>query len=188
MSHWATLCLSDMQTPEPNCKSAEDKGEEKEEKREGTSSHDTASPSPVNFTLFGEGYVCLPNRSASRSTQDLVTHSDANTSTHMHNNTEQDQLCPDNTQRSDNGDIQPGLIEPTSGHQPSAYTSGPFTPWPQGGTVQASGYCLLPQPSWEQHSNPQHGREEHMKKDQMKLFACFFISIPLSFNLPMLSC
>ncbi|XP_053194414.1 cytokine receptor common subunit beta [Scomber japonicus] len=135
------------QTPEPNCKSAEDKGEEKEEKREETSSHDTASPSPVNFTLFGEGYVCLPNRSASRSTQDLVTHSDANTSTHMHNNTEQDQLCPDNTQRSDNGDIQPGLIEPTSGHRPPAYTSGPFTPWPQGGSVQASGYCLLPQPS-----------------------------------------
>ncbi|XP_062294895.1 cytokine receptor common subunit beta [Scomber scombrus] len=132
------------QTPEPNCKSAEDKGDEKEEKREETSSHDTASPSPVNFTLFGEGYVCLPNRSASRSTQDLVTYSDANTSTHMHNN---NQLCPDNTQRSDNVDIQPGLIEPTSGRQPPAYTSGPFTPWPQGGTVQASGYCLLPQPS-----------------------------------------
>lgn len=132
------------QTPESKCNSVEDKCEEKWEKKEEISSHDTASASPENFTLYGEGYVCLPNRSASRSTQDLVSHSDANTSTHRHDNAEQDQQCPDNTPKLDKVDIQPGLNEPTSCHQPPAYTSGPFTPWPQGGTVQASGYCLLP--------------------------------------------
>eukprot|EP00064_Thunnus_orientalis_P005882 superscaffoldBa00000595_g5896 len=132
------------QTPESKCNSVEDKCEEKWEKKEEISSHDTASASPENFTLYGEGYVCLPNRSASRSTQDLVSHSDANTSTHRHDNAEQDQQCPDNTPKLDKVDIQPGLNEPTSCHQPPAYTSGPFTPWPQGVTVQASGYCLLP--------------------------------------------
>ncbi|XP_049416658.1 cytokine receptor common subunit beta [Epinephelus fuscoguttatus] len=110
---------------------------EKEEEQE-TPSDDSPSPSSGTFTLYGEGYVCLPNRSVSRSTQDLVSHSDANTNTHRHDSAEQDRQCPDKM------DVQPGLSEPTSSHQPPAYTSGPFSPWPQEGNMQASGYCHLP--------------------------------------------
>lgn len=96
------------------------------EEKEEPPSDDSVSPSPVNFALYGEGYVCLPSRSVSRSTQDLVSH---NTNTHIrHASAEQNQ-------------IQPGLREPTSSHQPPAYTSGP---WPQGGAIKDSGYCHLP--------------------------------------------
>ncbi|XP_070780018.1 cytokine receptor common subunit beta [Enoplosus armatus] len=126
------------QSSKPNCKSVDVNCEEKEKEKE-TPSDDSASPSPVNFGLYGGGYVCLPGRSVSRSTQDLVSRSDANTNTHRHVNAEQDPQRPDKTDV-----VQPGLSEPTSSHQPPAYTSGPFTPWPQGGTIQASGYCHLP--------------------------------------------
>lgn len=136
--------VSFWQPLEPNCKSVEDKCDEKWETKEETSSHDTASPTPVNFALYGGGYVCLPNRTTSMSTQDLLSHSEANTSTHRHGNAEQDQQCADSTPRLDKVDIQPDLSKPTSGQQLPAYTSGPFTPWPQGGTTQASGYCMLP--------------------------------------------
>ncbi|KAM7386532.1 hypothetical protein PAMA_009236 [Pampus argenteus] len=130
-----------------NCESVEAECEEKKEKTEETSPHDSAFPPSVNFALYGEGYVCLPSCITSRSTQDLVSHSDANTSTHRHDNAEQDQQCRDNTPRSDSVDIQPGLGEPTSTHQPPANTSGPFTSWPQGESVHVSGYCLLLQTS-----------------------------------------
>uniref|UniRef100_A0A8C9Y2D9 Fibronectin type-III domain-containing protein n=1 Tax=Sander lucioperca TaxID=283035 RepID=A0A8C9Y2D9_SANLU len=115
------------QSSEPSCKSADVKCEDKEKEQE-TPSDSSASPSPVNISLYGEGYVCLPNRSVSRSTQDLISHSDANTNTHRHNSAEQDQQCPDKM------DGQPGLSEP----------AGLFTPWPQGSTAQPSGYCHLP--------------------------------------------
>lgn len=127
------FCLS----PDLKCKSVDVKCEEEEPEKE-TPSGDSSSPSPVNFGLFGEGYVCLPSRSVSRSTQDLVFHSDANTNAHRHDSAEQDQ------QRLDETDDQTGLSEPTSSHQPPAYTSGLFTPWPQEDTIQASGYCHLP--------------------------------------------
>ncbi|XP_037648266.1 cytokine receptor common subunit beta [Sebastes umbrosus] len=125
------------------CQSSESKSAdvncEKKEREQETPSGDSASPSPVNFALFGEGYVCLPSRNISRSTQDLVSHSDANTNTHRHDSAEPDQQCPDKMDMQ-----QPGLSEPTSSPQPPAYTSGPFTSWPQGGTTEASGYCHLP--------------------------------------------
>lgn len=125
------------QSSTPSRRSADVKCEDRERKQE-TPSNDSASPSPATFALYGEGYVCLPNHRVSRSTQDLVSHSDANTNTHRHDSVEQDQQCPDKT------DMQPGLSELANGHQPPAYTSGPFTPWPQGGSTQASGYCHLP--------------------------------------------
>ncbi|XP_070837200.1 cytokine receptor common subunit beta [Chaetodon trifascialis] len=113
----------------------------REETQKDTSSDDSASPSPLNCTFYGEGYVCLPNRCKSRSTQDLVSHSDPNTNTHT---AEQDQHHEDSTMWPDNMDVQPGLGETTSSHQPPPYTSGPFTPWPQGSAIHASGYCHLP--------------------------------------------
>ncbi|XP_041813080.1 cytokine receptor common subunit beta isoform X2 [Chelmon rostratus] len=109
-----------------------------------TPSDDSAPPSPVNFTFYGEGYVRLPNRNESRSTQDLVSHGDGSTNTHRHDSAEQDQRRADATTWPDDTDVRPGLGEPTASHQPSPYTSGPFSPWPQGGTIQASGYCHLP--------------------------------------------
>ncbi|XP_036945970.1 cytokine receptor common subunit beta isoform X2 [Acanthopagrus latus] len=109
---------------------------------------DPASPSPVNFTLYGKGYVCLPSRNVSRSTQDLASHSDANADTLKHGSPEQDQhrpgttLCP-----ADETDVQPAVDEPSISPRPPDYISGPLTAWPQGGNTQASGYCFLPQPT-----------------------------------------
>ncbi|KAL3054136.1 hypothetical protein OYC64_006465 [Pagothenia borchgrevinki] len=99
-----------------------------EEKEQEAPTEDSASPSPLNFALFGEGYVCLPNRNVSRSTQDLVSHSSANT-----NSAEQNQQSPVEM------DVQLGLNEPISSPQTPAFTS-----WPEGGATQASGYCHLP--------------------------------------------
>ncbi|TMS14658.1 Interleukin-3 receptor class 2 subunit beta [Larimichthys crocea] len=121
------------QLSEPNCTSVDVKCEE--EKKE-TPSDDSASSSPATFTIYGQGYVCLPSRSASKSTQDL-THCDADTDSHRQDSAEQDQQHPDKS------DVQQGLdwttSEPTSIHQPPAYVTGPFTSWPQGGTIQPSG-------------------------------------------------
>ncbi|KAK5856588.1 hypothetical protein PBY51_008172 [Eleginops maclovinus] len=113
------------QASEPNSKSMAVTC--KEETREAPS-EDSASPSPLNFGIFGEGYVCLPNRNVSRSTQDLVSHSNSNM-----NSTEQIEQIPDEM------DVQPVLSEPISSPQPPAFTS-----WPEVGTTQASGYCHLP--------------------------------------------
>lgn len=113
-----------------------------------TLSDDPASPFPVNFTLYGKGYVCLPSRKVSRSTQDLVSHSDANTDTLKHGSPEEDQQHPDTTVcPPDEMDVQPAVDEPSISPRPPDYTSGPFTAWPQGGNTQASGYCFLPQPT-----------------------------------------
>ncbi|XP_042361757.1 cytokine receptor common subunit beta isoform X2 [Plectropomus leopardus] len=121
---------------EPSCKSADIEFEETEE--EEPPSDDSACFSPVTLNLYGEGCVCLPNRSVSRSTQDLVSHSDTNTNTHRQDSAAVEQKCPERTE------IQMSLSEPPSSPQPPDHTSGPFTPWPQGGSVQASGYCQLP--------------------------------------------
>ncbi|XP_040917904.1 cytokine receptor common subunit beta [Toxotes jaculatrix] len=131
------------QTPEPNCKPVVVKYEEKE-KEEKPVPDDPASP--VNFALYGDGYVCLPNRTTSRSTQDLVSHSDANTNTQGYDSTEQDQQCPDTKLGPENTYVQPGHSETILRDQPPAYTSERFMPWPHGGTIQPSGYCHLPQP------------------------------------------
>lgn len=82
---------------------------------------DSESAPPVTFNLYGKGYVCLPNHTTSRSTQDLFSHSDANTCTHGHD-------TADTTQWADKTEVN----------------AGPITGWPQGGTMQASGYCHLP--------------------------------------------
>ncbi|KAG8007156.1 Cytokine receptor common subunit beta [Nibea albiflora] len=125
------------QVSEPNCTSADVKCEE--EKKEA-SSDDSASSPPATFTVYGQGYVCLPSRF--KSTQDLVSHHNADASSHRQDGAEQDQ------QRPDKSDVQRGLDwttgEPTSIHQPPAYITGPFASWPQGGTVQPSGYCHIP--------------------------------------------
>ncbi|KAI3360078.1 hypothetical protein L3Q82_014397 [Scortum barcoo] len=135
------------QPPEQTSKSADVKCEETEKE---TPSDPSASPSPMNFAPFGDGYVCLPSRSISRSTQDLVSQSDANANTHRHGNAEQGQQSPDTTLWPDKMDSKPGLSEPTSTPQPPDYTTGPFTSWPHGGTIQASGYCHLLTPHMTQ--------------------------------------
>ncbi|KAF3700440.1 Interleukin-3 receptor class 2 subunit beta [Channa argus] len=115
------LCQSDK-------KSTNTKTELKE-KEDKASSNDPASP--MSCLLYGEGYVCLPSRTTSRSTQDLVSHSDSNQNTQMHDSAEQtEQQCPDATLRD----------------QPPAYASRPLSSWPQGGHMPASGYCVLPKP------------------------------------------
>lgn len=120
------------QSSEQTSKSVNIKSEDKE-----TPSDVSASPSPVNFTVFGDGYVHLPSPNVSRSTQDLVSHSNDNTNTHLHISAEQDQHGPDSP-------VKPGLSEPSGGDQPPEYTSEAFSAWPQSDGVQASGYCQLP--------------------------------------------
>ncbi|XP_029014393.1 cytokine receptor common subunit beta [Betta splendens] len=107
-------------------------GEKSEEVTEDRVSSDP--PSPAHFALFGDGYVCLPSRAASRSTQDLVSN---------HNANKQDQRGPDAAGRTG---VQPELAEVASRDQPPAYTPTAFSPWPQGGQMKASGYCFLPTP------------------------------------------
>ena len=104
------------------------------------------STSPVNIALYGEGYVRLPSCTISMSTQDLISHSDADTKTHRHNSTEQDQQRPDTQMGPDEMEVQPGLSEATGREPPPAYNLTPSAPWPKCGSIQASGYCHLPQP------------------------------------------
>ncbi|XP_023145249.1 cytokine receptor common subunit beta [Amphiprion ocellaris] len=120
------------QSSEQTSKSVNIKSEDKDK---DAPSDVSASPSPVNFTVFGDGYVHLPSPNVSRSTQDLVSHSNENTSSHLHISAEQDQHRPDS---------QPGLSEPSSSDQSPEYTSEAFSAWPQSDAVQVSGYCHLP--------------------------------------------
>uniref|UniRef100_A0A665WSM0 Interleukin-3 receptor class 2 subunit beta-like n=1 Tax=Echeneis naucrates TaxID=173247 RepID=A0A665WSM0_ECHNA len=131
------------QKSEAMSKSVDVKCEEKE-KEEKTVSED--SPSPVNFTLFGESYVCLPNGSVSRSTLDLTSHSDASTNTNRDESPEQNQDRPNTTLGPDKANVQPGFMEAISSDHPPPYVSGPLFAWPQAGTLQTSGYCHLPAP------------------------------------------
>ncbi|KAM3598281.1 uncharacterized protein V6R79_016059 [Siganus canaliculatus] len=122
------------QTLEPSCRSAEVKSQEKEEE---TSSDTSETAPPITITLFGEGYVSLPSRTMSRSSEDLVSHSN----THS---TEQDQLHPDASAWPDKTEVEPDLSGFPPSHQHPAYTTGPSSVWPQEGNLQASGYCHLP--------------------------------------------
>ncbi|XP_030591898.1 cytokine receptor common subunit beta [Archocentrus centrarchus] len=115
-----------------------------EEKDMETPSDDSASPSRGNFTLYGEGYVCLPRSNISRSSQDLLFHTDDNTSSHWHDSAEQDRQCNDTTLWPVKSDIIPGSSEASAVDKLPEYTSGPFTNWPEEATIQASGYCHLP--------------------------------------------
>uniref|UniRef100_A0A3Q1EBL0 Colony stimulating factor 2 receptor subunit beta n=1 Tax=Acanthochromis polyacanthus TaxID=80966 RepID=A0A3Q1EBL0_9TELE len=117
------------QSSEQTSKSVNVKSEAKDIE---TPSDVSGSPSPVNFTVFGDGYVHLPSPNVSRSTQDLVSHSNENTNTYR-----QDQHGPESP-------VKPGLSEPSSSDQPPEYTSEPLSAWPQSDAVQASGYCRLP--------------------------------------------
>uniref|UniRef100_A0A3Q3RRM5 Colony stimulating factor 2 receptor subunit beta n=1 Tax=Mastacembelus armatus TaxID=205130 RepID=A0A3Q3RRM5_9TELE len=119
-----------------SAKSSVDDAKCEEKEKEGSSNR---SPSPVNFALYGEGYVCLPGRTMSRSTQDLASHSETTTNTHRHDVAEQHQQCSDTTPRPDETD------QTTSRNHPPPYNPTPFTLWPQGGNLHASGYCHLPQ-------------------------------------------
>uniref|UniRef100_A0A3Q3VL98 Fibronectin type-III domain-containing protein n=1 Tax=Mola mola TaxID=94237 RepID=A0A3Q3VL98_MOLML len=124
------------QEPEPICRSLDVKCNEEERK---TLSDDSVSSPPVNFTLYGDSYVFLPNLSTSKSTQDLLSHTEPNTNTQRQEQAEQaDQHHPDTTERPDKTDVMPGSW------QPPAYTSGPVIGWPQGDAIHSSGYCQLP--------------------------------------------
>lgn len=124
------------QPPETNSRSADEEREESEPPPD-----DPASPPPFDFNLYGAGYVCLPKGSASRSTQDLVSHSDANAP--APDRAEQDH--PVTAEASAETDLQPGSVAPTSSPQLSAHASWPVAAgWPQGGTVESSGYFHLP--------------------------------------------
>ncbi|XP_037331171.2 cytokine receptor common subunit beta [Pungitius pungitius] len=118
------------QSSEPSHECTGVRGEDKEMQEEPPPD-DSLSPSPMMSALFGEGYVCLPGRGVSRSTQDLVSHSDAEGTPQRHGHAEQDQQCLDDTE------VPPGPSETASD-----LTSGLSSPpWCQ---AQASGYCHLP--------------------------------------------
>ncbi|KAK2833726.1 hypothetical protein Q5P01_017615 [Channa striata] len=108
----------------------------------------TSPPSPIGSPLYGEGYVCLPSRTMSRSTQDLVSHCETNKHTPTRDAAEQAtvQQCPDAALRPDKANVQADPGQPAISAGPPAYTSGPLSSWPQGGHMQTSGYCVLPQP------------------------------------------
>lgn len=75
------------------------------------------SPVTGDSGLFEEGYVCLPRHDASRSIQDLTSHSHSST----------------DDQRKDIPEPELNCLNDTS---------GPF--WPKGGTITGSGYCQMP--------------------------------------------
>ncbi|XP_040047555.2 cytokine receptor common subunit beta isoform X2 [Gasterosteus aculeatus] len=120
------------QSSEANHESPDVRGGEKEGEEEPPSDG-SPFPSPVMSALYGEGYVCLPGRSVSRSTQDLVSHSGAEGNSQRRDTAERDHRGPDDTE----GPPEPG--ETASSSQNA--TSGPSPPWCQ---AQASGYCHLP--------------------------------------------
>lgn len=130
-----SLLFSLRQASDSNSTSVDTESEESE-----PLSDDSASPPPLDFNLYGKGYVCLPKCNISKSTQDLVSHSHANTNTPEASGDKQGH--PDTTQQSAETDFKP--LAPTCSPQPSAHISGPTAGWPQGGTIQTSGYCHLP--------------------------------------------
>ncbi|KAM4531488.1 cytokine receptor common subunit beta [Odontesthes bonariensis] len=117
-----------------------------EERYRETLSDISVSPIPVPASLYGEGYVCLPSRAVLRSTQDLTSQSNESTSSQWCNTAEQHQDCPNSTPRPVQSDDQSSPSESTIQEQPPEYTSETFSPWPQMGTIEASGYCHLPTP------------------------------------------
>lgn len=123
--------------PEPDSRSADEEREESETPPE----NDMTCPPALDFNLYGPGYVRLPNGSVSRSTQDLVSHSDSVAPAPA--GTEQDH--PATAEASPETDLKPDPVTPTASPQLSAHASWPASAaWPQGGTVGSSGYFHLP--------------------------------------------
>lgn len=125
------LSLPFCQPLEPNITSAYEECEKSE-----PPPNDPASPPPFDLNLYGTGYVCLPKGSASRSTQDLVSHSDAVRAEQDH---------PVTAEASAATNLETGPVAPTSCPQLSAHASWPVAAgWPQGVTVESSGYFHFP--------------------------------------------
>ncbi|MED6286537.1 hypothetical protein CHARACLAT_007080 [Characodon lateralis] len=94
------------------------------------------APCPLN----DKDYVCLPSHTLSRSTEDLTSHSKSGPK--WYDSPEQDQHHPHTTLRPIQSESRSSFGEPTMKNQPSEYTSGPLSSWPQEGS--RSGYCQLP--------------------------------------------
>ncbi|XP_034046880.1 cytokine receptor common subunit beta [Thalassophryne amazonica] len=104
---------------------------QQEEKDEGTKLDSTVPPTLSQFTLYGGGYVCLPNPAIARSTEELVPQSNGskNEKQDLQDATQDNQLDPK---------------EPASSNPILVHTNGPFTAWPQEDVTLHSGYWVLP--------------------------------------------
>lgn len=109
-------------------------------------------PAALNFATDGRDYVCLPPRNLSGSTGRHFFLCDFSANPHQDQG-EQQQCPPDPGEMAVEAEDEPDRAEPlsedpssssSSSSSPPAYTSEPFTGWPQGVSVQASGYCQLP--------------------------------------------
>uniref|UniRef100_A0A3B3VU53 Cytokine receptor common subunit beta-like n=1 Tax=Poecilia latipinna TaxID=48699 RepID=A0A3B3VU53_9TELE len=105
-----------------------------------TKSYEAVPLFPAPCPLRDKDYVCLPNRTLSRSTEDLTSHSSSGPK--WYDSPEQDQQHLNATLRPVQSDSRSGSAEPATRNQPSDYTGGPFPSWPQEGAN--SGYCQLP--------------------------------------------
>lgn len=93
-------------------------------------------------------YVCLPRRNLCGSAERHLFLCDFSANQHQDHG-ERQQCPPDPGEMAVEAEDKPDLAEPLSeapcsSSSPPAYTSEPFTGWPQGVSVQASGYCQLP--------------------------------------------
>ncbi|KAM9746357.1 cytokine receptor common subunit beta isoform 1-T2 [Menidia menidia] len=120
-----------------------------EERYTKTEAEVSLSLVPVPAHLHGEGYVWLPGLGVSRSSQDLTSQANQNTSSQRCPSAELDPDGPESASWSNQSDDQSGLNRPTVPDPPPDYTSGGFCAWPQTGAIEASGYCHLPTPSQE---------------------------------------
>ncbi|CAG5897535.1 unnamed protein product [Menidia menidia] len=120
-----------------------------EERYTKTEAEVSLSLIPVPAHLHGEGYVWLPGLGVSRSSQDLTSQANENTSSQRCPSAELDPDGPDSAAWSNQSDDQSGLHRPTVPDPPPDYTSGGFCAWPQMGAIEASGYCHLPTPCQE---------------------------------------
>ncbi|CAN9505154.1 unnamed protein product [Ophioblennius macclurei] len=93
-----------------------------------TEDEDTSSPPPLDFTPYGDGYVWLPRRLVSVSSQDLTSH--------RTDGVQDDQPGPDGPRPDLSGYVGEDRL-PECNPRPSVA-------WPQAGAVQPSGYCHLP--------------------------------------------
>ncbi|XP_014846964.1 PREDICTED: cytokine receptor common subunit beta-like [Poecilia mexicana] len=105
-----------------------------------TKSYEAVPLFPAPCPLRDKDYVCLPNRTLSRSTEDLTSHSSSGPK--WYESPEQDQQHLNATLRPVQSDSRSGSAEPATRNQPSDYTAGPLPSWPQEGAN--SGYCQLP--------------------------------------------
>ncbi|XP_029946066.1 cytokine receptor common subunit beta [Salarias fasciatus] len=106
-------------------------------------SKDTDPPCspPMNFTLYGDGYVWLPRHIVSMSAQDLTSHSGGSTNHSSVQSVEDARPRPGAELHSGS---RSDLRESISEDRLPEYTPGPPMAWPQAGTIQPSGYCHLP--------------------------------------------